>query len=125
MGKELLLIAKLILPKKVIKRCVRLAPGRQEYTSTKAQPNFDTTDISSILRRAYMSNSSEYSIDPMTAFSTAVTAAKNGSVGEIELEFRKDNSTKNESFETVIIMSIRREPRPMAMFHPTSIQKEE
>lgn len=72
-----------------------------------------------------MSNSSEYSIDPMAAFFAAVTGVENGSVGEIELEFRKENTTENESFETIITMSIRREPRPMAMYHPISIQKEE
>ncbi len=71
-----------------------------------------------------MSNSSEYPIDPMTAFFAAVTAVENGSAGEIELEFRKETHNEYETFETVITMSIRREPRPMAMFHPLSIQKE-
>ncbi len=46
-----------------------------------------------------------YPVDPMTAFFAAVTAVENGSVGEIELEFRfvtPDN-------EVIMGISVRRE----------------
>ncbi len=50
---------------------------------------------------------SGYPVDPMTAFYAAVTAVENGSVGEIDLDFRF--STQDE--ETTLSISVRREAR--------------
>lgn len=72
-----------------------------------------------------MTDASEYPVDPMAAFYAAVTAVENGSVGEVELEFRKETHTENETLETVITMSIRREVRPTSVLMPIPNQKEE
>ncbi len=48
----------------------------------------------------------------MAAFYAAVTAVENGSVGEIELEFRHETSIDEEMITTI---SVRRDPRPYVM----------
>jgi hypothetical protein len=49
-----------------------------------------------------------FPVDPMTAFYAAVTAVENGSVGEIELEYRCMSSNDE---EMTMMMTVRREPR--------------
>ncbi len=59
-----------------------------------------------------MPSQESYPIDPMAAFYAAVTAVENGSVGEIELEFRHETSIDEEMITTI---SVRRDPRPYVM----------
>ncbi len=54
-----------------------------------------------------MSNQTAFPVDPMAAFFAAVTAVENGSVGEIELEFRFMTG----EHEVVMMMSVRKEVR--------------
>lgn len=58
-----------------------------------------------------MTSESDYPVEPMTAFFAAVKAVENGSIGEIELEFLKETP----DFETVVSISVRRQPRPYVM----------
>ncbi len=53
-----------------------------------------------------------YPIDPMAVFYAAVTSVENGKVAEVELEFRQET----ENGELVMAMTVRREPRPIAIF---------
>ncbi len=48
-----------------------------------------------------------FPVDPMTAFYAAVTAVENGSIAEIELEFRCVSSNDEE----LTMMTVRREIR--------------
>ncbi len=59
-----------------------------------------------------MPSQEAYPVDPMAAFYAAVTAVENGSVGEIELEFRHETSIDEEMITTI---SVRRDPRPYVM----------
>lgn len=67
-----------------------------------------------------MANQTQYPVDPMTAFYAAVTAVENGTVGEVELEFRHETG----EYETVMTLSVRREARPFMVSYPNN-QKEE
>ncbi len=59
-----------------------------------------------------MPSQESYPIDPMAAFYAAVTAIENGSVGEIELEFRHATTSEEEMITTI---SVRHDPRPYVM----------
>ena len=61
-----------------------------------------------------MANETEYAVDPMAAFYAAVTAVEEGKVKEIDLEFHRETSES----ETIVIMTIRKEPRPTSVFMP-------
>lgn len=66
-----------------------------------------------------MPNEGMYPVDPMMAFYAAVTAVENGSVGEIELEFR----TALSDSEVVTTISVRKNARPVLMM-PTNSKGE-
>ncbi len=63
-----------------------------------------------------------YPIDPMAAFYAAVTAVENGSVGEVELEFRHELANEEEIITTI---TVRREARPNMIFSPIQKREEE
>lgn len=81
----------------------------------------DWTCVCSIQSKKEQMANQAYPVDPMAAFYAAVTAVENGSVGEVELEFRTDT----EDVEMIVTMAIRKEARPTVMFNPYSNQKEE
>jgi len=69
-----------------------------------------------------MTDQSTYPVDPMAAFYAAVTAVENGSVGEVELEFRHEFGNDD---SIITSMAIRREARPNLMFAPIERKEED
>ncbi len=68
-----------------------------------------------------MADKGAYPVDPMAAFFAAVTAVENGSVGEVELEFRFSTPDN----EVVMTISVRREIRTWPTVTTTTFEKTE